>query len=77
MEVVALKKGYYGGMIREAGDKFEYHGEVLPKWVQALEAKEPPAAKPVEKRTSKKSDVHREPVADETPAPEVSDESLM
>jgi hypothetical protein len=37
-DVTALKRGFYGGMIREAGEAFHFilaEGEKLPRWVEA------------------------------------------
>lgn len=42
VKVIAKEKGFYGSMIRKAGEEFNFilgEGEKLPKWVEKLAGK--------------------------------------
>ena len=47
IEVIATARGYYGGMVREAGDRFVVTGETnIGSWMKPVEVKPEPKPEP-------------------------------
>jgi hypothetical protein len=44
VQLVAIRAGFYGNALRDTGAKFNFTGNVLPKW--AVEADKAPAVPP-------------------------------
>jgi hypothetical protein len=46
MQVVAISDGFYGGMRRREGSRFEWKEKTLAKWVVAADSELPKQAEP-------------------------------
>lgn len=61
--VVAIERGYFGGAIREPGDRFPIpDGRPVPSWARLADREVAPDEKPVPRR-GRKPRVTTEPVA--------------